>query len=58
MSWIGRIATLLVFGGIFWTMVFDWWLTVAIFIAGVVIGIAATSCYVKAGVLREGSTST
>ena len=37
-TWIGRIATLLVFGGIFWTMVFDWWVTVAIFVAGVVIG--------------------
>lgn len=56
-SWIGRIGTLFVFGGIFWTMVFDWWGTEALFIAGVAIGIAATSAYAKAGVLREGSTS-
>jgi cardiolipin synthase len=57
-TWIGRIATLLVFAGIFWSMVFDWWLTEAIFVAGVAIGIAATYVYVKAGVLRRGSTST
>jgi cardiolipin synthase len=57
-AWIGRIATLLVFGGIFWSMVFDWWLTQAVFVAGVAVGIAATYVYVKAGVLRRGSTST
>lgn len=57
-SWIGRFATLFVFGGIFWTMVFDLWITQALFVAGVLIGIAATSAYARKGFLLEGSTST
>ena len=52
-TWIGRIATFLVFGGIFWTMVFEWWVTEAVFLAGVAIGVAATSVYVRAGLLRR-----
>ena len=34
-SWIGRLATLFTFGGLFWTLVFDSWITVAMFLIGV-----------------------
>ena len=33
-SWVGRLATFGVFGGLFWTLVIDSWLTVALFLVG------------------------
>lgn len=47
-SWIGRLATLFTFGGLFWTLVFDTWITIAMFIIGVGLGIAATIMYTRA----------
>ena len=38
-NWIGRIGVFLVFAGIFWSMVFDWWVIGAGFVAGVAIAI-------------------
>ena len=37
-SWIGRLSTLFTFGGLFWTLVFDSWITVAMFLIGVTLG--------------------
>jgi cardiolipin synthase len=48
-SWVGRVGTFLVFTGLFWTLVLDWWVTVAIFIAGVVVAFYATVLYALAG---------
>ncbi|HYH62334.1 MAG TPA: CDP-alcohol phosphatidyltransferase family protein [Solirubrobacterales bacterium] len=47
-SWIGRLATLFTFGGLFWTLVFDSWITVAMFLIGVALGIVATALYTRA----------
>jgi phosphatidylglycerophosphate synthase len=47
-NWIGRIGVFLVFGGIFWSMVFDWWIIRAGFVAGVAISVLATIVYVRA----------
>jgi cardiolipin synthase len=47
-NWIGRIGVFLIFGGIFWSMVFDWWIIRAGFVVGVVISIWATLVYVRA----------
>jgi cardiolipin synthase len=47
-TWIGRIGVFLVFGGIFWSMVFDWWIIQAGFVLGVGIAIGATAAYVRA----------
>ena len=47
-NWIGRIGVFLVFGGIFWTMVFDWWILQAGFVLGVVFTLLATVVYVRA----------
>ena len=47
-SWIGRVATLFTFGGLFWSLVFDHWITVAIFLIGVTLGIVATALYTQA----------
>ena len=54
-SWVGRLATFGVFGGLFWTLVFDSWVTVALFIVGLGLGIYATTLYALAGrrALRE-----
>jgi cardiolipin synthase len=60
-TWIGRVGVFFVFAGIFWTMVFDWWGTVALFFAGLVMGIIATWFYVRASLSRsvqEASSST
>ncbi|MQA75735.1 MAG: CDP-alcohol phosphatidyltransferase family protein [Solirubrobacterales bacterium] len=46
-NWIGRIGVFLVFGGIFWSMVFDWWIVRAAFVVGVAIAILATVVYVR-----------
>ena len=47
-NWIGRIGVFLVFGGIFWSMVFDWWIIRAGFVVGVALTVAATYVYVHA----------
>lgn len=47
-NWIGRIGVFLVFGGIFWTMVFDWWILEAAFVLGVLFTVLATVVYVRA----------
>jgi cardiolipin synthase len=47
-NWIGRIGVFLVFGGIFWSMVFDWWIIRAGFVVGVAMAVAATVMYVRA----------
>ncbi len=47
-NWIGRIGVFLVFGGIFWSMVFDWWILRAGFVVGVALTVAATYVYVRA----------
>lgn len=46
-TWVGRISVLLVMGGIFWTMVFDWWVLELGFCVGVALSIAATTIYVR-----------
>ncbi len=47
-NWIGRIGVFLVFGGIFWSMVVDWWIIRAGFVVGVALTVAATYVYVRA----------
>lgn len=47
-NWIGRIGVFLVFGGIFWSMVFDWWGLEAGFVVGVIFTMLATVVYVRA----------
>jgi cardiolipin synthase (CMP-forming) len=47
-SWIGRLSTLFTFGGLFWSLVIDSWVTVAIFIIGVALGLLATALYTRA----------
>jgi cardiolipin synthase len=58
-NWIGRIGVFLVFGGIFWSMVVDWWIIEAGFVAGVAISVLATVVYVRTalGGPLQGSTS-
>jgi cardiolipin synthase len=48
-NWIGRLGTFAVFGGLFWTLVIDSWVTVALFFVGLVLGIYATVLYALAG---------
>jgi cardiolipin synthase (CMP-forming) len=63
-NWIGRIGVFLVFGAIFWSMVFDSWILDVALILGVAIGVMATLLYVRAALGRhpaeplQGSTST
>jgi cardiolipin synthase (CMP-forming) len=52
-NWIGRIGVFLVFGGIFWSMVFDWWIIEAGFVAGVAFTALATVVYVRAALGRH-----
>jgi cardiolipin synthase len=54
-SWVGRLGTFGVFGGLFWTLVFESWVTVALFFVGLALGIYATTLYALAGrrALRE-----
>lgn len=47
-NWIGRIGVFLVFGGIFWSMVVDWWIIRAGFVVGVAMSVLATVIYVRA----------
>jgi cardiolipin synthase len=51
-NWIGRIGVFLVFGGIFWSMVVDWWIIRAGFVVGVGMAVAATYVYVRAALGR------
>jgi len=48
-NWVGRIGTFLVFGGIFWSLVFDWVVLKIGFVIGVAITIAATYIYARVG---------
>lgn len=52
-NWIGRIGVFLVFGGIFWSMVVDWWIIRAGFVVGVAIAVLATVVYVRAAAGRH-----
>jgi cardiolipin synthase len=47
-NWVGRIGVFLVFGGIFWSMVVDWWIIRAGFVVGVAMAVMATAVYVRA----------
>ena len=51
-NWIGRIGVFLVFGGIFWSMVVDWWIIRAGFVAGVAMSVVATVVYVRVALGR------
>ncbi len=48
-TWVGRISVLLVMGGIFWSMVFDWTIIEVGFCIGVALAITATVLYARAG---------
>jgi cardiolipin synthase len=52
-NWIGRIGVFLVFGGIFWSMVLDWWIIEAGFVVGVGMTLLATYVYVRAALGRR-----
>lgn len=56
-NWIGRIGVFLVFGGIFWSMILDWWIIEAGFVAGVAFTIAANYVYYKAARTRPSSST-
>jgi cardiolipin synthase (CMP-forming) len=58
-TWVGRIAVLLIMGGIFWSQVFDWVAIEIAFSVGVAISILATVLYVRAArkVWRAGAAS-
>lgn len=47
-SWVGRVSTFFTFAGLFWSLVIDSWVTVAVFLIGVALGIVATALYVQA----------
>jgi cardiolipin synthase len=47
-NWIGRVGVFLVFSGIFWSMVVDWWIIRAGFVVGVAISVLATIVYIRA----------
>jgi cardiolipin synthase (CMP-forming) len=46
-SWVGRVATFFTFAGLFWSLAIDSWVTVAMFLIGVGLGIVATSLYLQ-----------
>ncbi|MGH2985064.1 MAG: CDP-alcohol phosphatidyltransferase family protein [Solirubrobacterales bacterium] len=52
-NWIGRIGVFGIFGGIFWSMVVDWWIIRAGFVVGVAIAVLATVVYVRAATGRH-----
>ena len=56
-NWVGRFGVALVFGGLFLAMVIDSWIPSAMFIAGVVLGIAATVLYVRAASPKRSTSS-
>ncbi len=47
-SWVGRVSTFFTFAGLFWSLVIDSWVTVAVFLIGVALGIVATALYAQA----------
>jgi cardiolipin synthase (CMP-forming) len=55
-SWVGRVSTFFTFAGLFWSLVIDSWVTVAVFLIGVALGIVATALYVQAA-RRKGSVA-
>jgi cardiolipin synthase len=55
-TWIGRIAVVLVMGGIFWALVLDSVVIDALFVAGVALASAATVLYFRSG-LRRAATA-
>ena len=57
-SWVGRVATFFTFAGLFWSLVIDHWITVAVFLIGVALGIVATLLYVQDSRRRLRSMST
>ena len=52
-NWIGRVGVFLVFSGIFWSMVLDWWIIRAGFVVGVAISVLATIVYIRAATARR-----
>jgi cardiolipin synthase len=48
-NWVGRIGVTLTFGGLGLAMMFASWVPTAMFIAGLVLALAATVLYVRAG---------
>jgi cardiolipin synthase (CMP-forming) len=48
-SWVGRLGTFGVFGGLFWSLAIDSWVTVALFLLGLALGVYATVLYAAAG---------
>jgi cardiolipin synthase (CMP-forming) len=48
-SWIGRLGTFGVFGGLFWSLAIDSWITVALFLAGLALAVYATALYAAVG---------
>jgi cardiolipin synthase len=48
-SWVGRLGTFGVFTGLFWSLAVESWVTEAIFVLGVALGIYATALYAIAG---------
>lgn len=55
-SWVGRLATFFTFAGLFWSLVLESWVTEAIFLIGVALGILATLLYVQAARRRLAAT--
>ena len=55
-TWVGRISVLLVMGGIFWSMVFDWVILRIGFCIGVALAITATALYVRDARRRSAAT--
>jgi cardiolipin synthase len=51
-NWVGRIAVILVMGGIFWALVLETWVADAMVIAGLAASILATVLYVRVGLAR------
>jgi cardiolipin synthase (CMP-forming) len=47
-TWVGRIATFLIMGGIFWALVLDWEIVRVGFVIGVFVAILATVLYARA----------
>jgi cardiolipin synthase len=48
-SWVGRLGTFGVFGGLFWSLAIESWATVALFLLGLALGIYATLLYGASG---------
>jgi cardiolipin synthase len=46
-NWVGRIGVVIVFTGLFWSMVIDSWVVTAVFALGVALSIGASVLYVR-----------